>query len=121
MVTAPSGSQEAEAIEGLLLVLDGLVPLRLMRLNRPGELACAHAAAGAEGGLADVISEAGDRLTAPGNFRDPEDRRTRSKVLNAMAACLALGARQEGGITWAGRHWCTAVHADCPNATAVTA
>lgn len=108
-------SQEAEATERLFLLLDGLVPLHLMRLNQPGELARAHAATTLEGGLADVIAEAGDRLTAPGNFRDPEDRRTRGRLLTAMATCLALGARQPGGITWAGHHWCVAPHADCPN------
>lgn len=114
-------SQEAEAIERLLLVLDGLVPLHLIRLDRPGELARAHAEATAEDGLADVIAEAGDRLTAPGNFRDPEDRRIRSRLLSAMATCLAIGARQPGGITWAGHHWCTAPHDDCPNARPVVA
>lgn len=115
-MTTPSVSHETEAIERLLLILDGLVPLHLMRLDRPGEMARTHAAATTEGGLADVIAEAGDRLTAPGNFRDPEDRTKRGRLLTAMATCLALGARQEGGITWAGHHWCAAPHADCPNA-----
>lgn len=105
--------------ERLLLVLDGLVPLHLMRLGQPGELARAHAEATAQGGLADVIAEAGDRLTAPGNFRDPEDRRTRGRLLTAMATCLAIGARQPDGITWAGHHWCAAPHDACPNARPV--
>jgi hypothetical protein len=106
--------QESEAIDRLLLILDGLVPLHLMRLDRPGELARTHAEATAQDGLADRIAEAGDRLTAPGNFRDPEDRRIRGRLLGAMATCLALGAHQPGGITWAGRHWCTAPHTNCP-------
>jgi hypothetical protein len=114
--TASAASQESEAIDRLILALDGLVPLHLMRLDQPGELARTYAAATAKDGLADVIAEAGDRLTAPGNFRDPEDRRTRGRLLTAMATCLALGARQPGGITWSGHHWCTALHADCPNA-----
>lgn len=120
-MTPPSGSPEAEAIERLLLVLDGLVSLHLMRLGQPGELARAHAEATAQDGLADVIAEAGDRLTAPGNFRDPEDRRTRGRLLTAMATCLAIGAMQPGGITWAGHHWCTAPHDECPNTRAVMA
>lgn len=120
-MTAPPASREAEAIERLLLLLDGLVPLHLMRLDRPGELARAHAEATAKDGLADVIAEAGDRLTAPGNFRDPEDRRKRGRLLGAMATCLAIGARQPGGITWAGHHWCTARHDGCPNVRVVVA
>jgi len=112
-VTTPD--HQSETIARLLLILDGLVPLHLMQLNRPGELHRAHAEAG---DLADRISEAGDRLTAPGNFRNPDDRRERSRVLNAMAVCLALGARQPGGITWAGAHWCTNPHPECPNAKA---
>lgn len=118
---AADANHEVEAIERLLLLLDGLVPLHLMRLDRPGELARAHAQAIAEDGLADLIAEAGDRLTAPGNFRDPEDRNKRAQLLTAMATCLAIGARQPGGITWAGRHWCAARHADCPNARPVVA
>lgn len=96
----------------LLTILDGLVPLHLMRLARPGEYQRALAEAG---DLADAIAEAGDRLTAPANFRAPSDRRTRGELLNTMATCLALGARQPGGIVWAGRHWCIAAHEDCPN------
>lgn len=114
-------SQEAEAIERLLLVLNGLVPLHLMRLDRPDELARVYTQACAEDGLADVIAEAGDRLTAPGNFRDPEDRIKRGRLLSAMATCLAIGARQPEGITWAGQHWCAARHDGCPNVRAVVA
>ena len=99
----------------LITVLGGLVPLHLMRLTRPGELSRAQSEAAADGGLADTIAEAGDRLTAPGNFRKPADREARCQVLNAMATCLALGALQPGGVTWCGAHWCTAQHPDCPN------
>lgn len=67
--------------------------------------------------LADAITEAGDRLTAPGNFQNQTDRHARGQLLAAMATCLALGAEQPGGITWAGAHWCTAPHPDCPKDT----
>lgn len=101
-----------ESLGHLRTVLEGLVPLHMMRLNRPGEMSRARAEAQ---DLGDVIAEAGDRLTASGNFRSPSDRATRSQVLNAMATCLALGAHQPGGVTWVGAHWCTAPHNECPN------
>ncbi|WP_445520496.1 hypothetical protein [Streptomyces sp. NEAU-174] len=106
---------EATLDSALMMVLTGLVAVRILALARPGEMARAHAEAAADGGLVDIISETGDRLTAPGNFRGPCERKTRAEVLNAMAACLALGAHQPGGVTWAGHHWCTAPHDNCPN------
>jgi hypothetical protein len=111
---------DTDAQERLLLVLDGLVPLHLMRLGEPGELARAQREASADGGTADVIAESGDRLTASGNFRGDGEHRTRGKVLAAMAQGLALGAMQPGGVTWAGAHWCTAAHDACPNARAAS-
>lgn len=96
----------------LLTVLDGLVPLHIMRLTRPGELSRAHAEAQ---DLGDLLTEGGDRLTNPAAFRAAADRHTRGQLLSAMATCLALGARQDGGITWSGRHWCTTQHPDCPS------
>jgi hypothetical protein len=95
----------------LATVLDGLVALRLLEHRDPAVLADRTAAVAPH--LADQIAGYGDRITALGNFLDPEDRRDRSRVLAAMATCLAVGAAQPGGITWAGRHWCTADHLDC--------
>lgn len=93
--------------------LDGLVPLYLLRFQaQPLELARAHAEADATAG---VLAEQGDRLTAPGNFVGADERAKRGQALSAIARALALGALQDGGVTWAGRHWCTAVHPDCPN------
>lgn len=97
----------------LLDVLGGLVPLHLLRLqHHPGELARARSECGT---LADTIAEHGDRLTNHGSFRDRDHRAERSQLLNAMATALALGAIQDGGVTWAGRHWCTQPHPACPN------
>ena len=104
-----------EAHEQLLLVLDGLVPLHLMRLSNPGELARAQREAAIPGGPADVIAESGDRLTASGNFQGDGEHRTRGRLLSALARGLALGALQPGGVTWAGAHWCAAPHPACPN------
>jgi hypothetical protein len=99
--------------DALLDTLDGLVPLHLMRFRtQPLELARAYEESG---NLADTISESGDRLTNASTFRSATDRVLRGDVLNAMATALALGALNEGGVTWAGRHWCTEAHADCPN------
>lgn len=95
----------ATSTDLLLDILGGLVPLHLMRLqHHPGEMQRAYAEAG---DLADAIAEHGDRLTNSGSFRDPAHRAERARVLSAMATCLALGAMQPGGVTWAGRHWCT--------------
>jgi hypothetical protein len=109
------GTLESEAQEMLLFVLGGLVPLHLMKLANPAELARAQQEAALIGGQADVIAEAGDRLTAAGNFSGAEQRRIRGQALSATARAIALGAMIEGGITWCGTHWCTAPHDDCPN------
>ncbi|MFF4479486.1 hypothetical protein ACFY1A_21040 [Streptomyces sp. NPDC001520] len=101
-----------EAPPSLLALLDGLVALVLVRFAKhPAERERALAETD---NLADAIAETGDRLTASGNFRTPADRRARGELLAAMATCLALGAEQPGGITWAGAHWCTAPHPNCP-------
>jgi hypothetical protein len=97
-------------------VLDGLIPLQLMRWHaQPLELARARGEAATPGGIADIITESGDRLTAPGNFRDASERRVRGDTLAALAAGIALGALEPEGVHWGGRHWCVAAHADCPN------
>lgn len=96
----------------LLDILDGLVPLRLMKLSNPA--AAARARDNAEP-LSWTIAESGDRLTAPGNFKHPSAHSERAQVLNAMATGLALGALEYGGVTFLDRHWCTAEHPDCPN------
>jgi hypothetical protein len=104
----------AQAPSSLLLILDGLVAVRLVRFaTHPRAREDAIARRDESG---DVIAEAGDRLTAPGNFQDAADRRTRSDLLNAMASALALGAEEPGGVTWCGAHWCTAPHPGCPSA-----
>lgn len=88
-------------------VLDGLIALSLAEvaaLSRDDRqrLACQSA---------DELAAGADRLTAPGNF---DDRRERSRALTALARGIAIGAHQPGDVTWAGRHWCTAPHLDCP-------
>lgn len=98
-------------LEPLLTILDGLVPLHVANLADPGEYERAQSR---KEELADVLGESADRLVAPENFRHPDDRRRRGQALNAAAACLALGAYQYGGITWAGRHWCVKPHTGCP-------
>lgn len=102
---------EAERMETLRTVLEGLVPLHILTLSRPGALDRARAQAG---DLADVVACGGDRLVAPGNFRGAEERKARGEALNAVATCLAVGAHNPGGVTWAGLHWCVAPHERCP-------
>lgn len=92
---------------GLRLVLDGLIPLHLMRLAALSEGDRKRLAER----YADGLATGADRLTAPGNFTD---RKERAQALTALAGGIAIGATQPGGITWAGRHWCTKPHPDCP-------
>lgn len=97
----------------IMAVLDGLTTLRIAEHTaRAAALTQAQRDASEH---ADTLAESGDRLTAAGNFRAAADRHVRAGALNAAAIALALGARQDGGITWAGRHWCVRAHPDCPN------
>ena len=38
----------------------------------------------------------------------------RADIVNAIAKALGLAALLPGGVTWLGRHWCTAPHGTCP-------
>lgn len=103
---------DARHLQALVNLLGGLVPLHMLRLSDPGRrMRVAYEA----GNLAAYIAAAGDHLTNPAKYRRPDDRQARARVLSAMAAGLALGAYQPGGITWGGSHWCTAPHPECPN------
>jgi hypothetical protein len=90
----------------LLTVIEGLVPLHLAHLTALSDGDRKRLAEQ----YADQLAAAADRLTAPGNF---EDRRERGQALTALAGGIAAGALQPGGITWAGRHWCTRPHPNC--------
>jgi len=98
--------QEAEAIERLFLILDGLIAIRLAEIAALSDDDRQRLAQQA----GDELAAGADRLTAPGNF---DDRRERARALAALANGIAIGAHQPGGITWAGRHWCNAPHLDC--------
>lgn len=91
-------------------ILQGLVPIRIAHIMGMSpykrEILLAQAT--------DRIAGGGDRVTARGNFTDRADR---AETLSALAAGLALGALQPGGITWDGLHWCVSPHPDCPTAT----
>lgn len=89
-------------------ILRGLVSLHLAQLTAVS----GHDRHALAERYADGIATGADRLTAPGNFAD---RRERSEALTALAGGLALGAMQIGGVTFAGHHWCTAPHPNCPN------
>lgn len=100
-------SQEAVLPPLLADLLHGLVPVHLAHLAVCSD----HDRHVFAERYADGIASGADRLTAPGNF---QDRAERSEALTALAGGLALGAQQLGGVTFAGHHWCTAPHPDCP-------
>jgi hypothetical protein len=91
----------------LLTAIEGLIPLHLVQLADLTDRARQRLAVQ----YADELAAGADRLTAPGNF---DDRRERAAALTALAGAIAIGALQPGGITWAGRHWCTRPHHGCP-------
>jgi hypothetical protein len=92
----------------LLTAIEGLIPLHLVQLADLTDRARQRLAVQ----YADELAAGADRLTAPGNF---DDRRERAAALTALAGAIALGALQPGGITWAGRHWCSSPHVNCVN------
>lgn len=61
---------------------------------------------------AEIIATHGDDLQFGG--------RHCAEAFNALARGLALGAAAPGGITFAGLHWCTTPHPECPHATPAT-
>ncbi|MEC3993983.1 hypothetical protein VSR01_10680 [Actinacidiphila sp. DG2A-62] len=108
-MTETTTEMTVEAVLPPLLadILHGLVPLHLARLTTASD----HDRHVLAERYADGIAAGADRLTAPGNF---QDRHERSEALTALAGGLALGALTPGGVTFAGHHWCTAPHPDCP-------
>jgi hypothetical protein len=40
-----------------------------------------------------------------------------ARIYDQLARGLAADAHRPGGVTFAGRHWCTQPHPDCPNRT----
>ncbi len=110
--TAPNQHPAAIADPLLIEILNGLVALQMLRLSHSDQQLRTQLEAS---DLAYVIAEHGDRLTNSGSFQDEGNREERGRVLNAMATCLAVGALHDGGVTWAGHHWCTAPHPACPN------
>lgn len=64
---------------------------------------------------ADIVAQHGDKLM----FRDRHSRRGigTAGVFDALARGLAAGAWVPGGVTWAGLHWCTQPHDQCPRRT----
>lgn len=102
------------AHDTLLSALDAAVPLWMLELDRmTPEIRELDRQVWARRS-ADAIAAHGDVLQY-GSRRKGET----AKVFNALAQGLAAAAYQPGGVTFAGRHWCTD-HAEC-QAAATTA
>ncbi|MFD9815072.1 hypothetical protein [Streptomyces sp. NPDC059080] len=82
----------------------GLVPFWSADLAGDSEEQLRQAAEDAE----DVIAHKADV------FQYQKNRQKATGVLSALAAAIALGARQEGGITHLGIHACLEPHEGCP-------
>jgi hypothetical protein len=95
---------------GIAQLLDGLVPLAALEVARwsPVRQEAEAARAG------DLIASSADDLGAVGDHREKRNSR-QGAVLAALARGIALGSLRPGGVTFAGRHWCTAPHEDCPS------
>jgi hypothetical protein len=87
----------------LLITLELTVPLHITQMRdwTPQQREAARAVD------AEIISAHGDDLQYGG--------RHYAAASNATARGLALLAEQPGGVDFAGRHWCTHAHPDCPN------
>ena len=96
---------------GVVLLLDGMVPLAVFEVSRWSSVR-QEAEMARSGELiassADDLGVVGDHL---GRRNSPQ-----GAVLTALARGIAVGSLRPGGVTFAGRHWCSAAHEDCPNA-----
>lgn len=97
--------------ESLVIALEAAVPLHIVDLrDRTPEQRVAIAQR-----CADEVAHRGDIL----QFGGPK-RGEVADVFNHLARGLACGAYQPGGITFAGKHWCTD-HGICEEAEAEVA
>lgn len=93
--------------DNLVEALRAAVPLNILLMRDWPErlrLNEAHWAARVVSAKGDVLQFGGSR---PGQA---------AGALNALAKGLAAAAYQPGGVTFAGLHWCTEEHAECPGA-----
>lgn len=82
----------------------GLVPFR-----------CAELADASEEQLKEFAKEAADLIAHKADaFEHQKKGQKPTGVLAALATAIALGARQEGGITHLGVHACLEPHEGCP-------
>lgn len=64
---------------------------------------------------ATAIGTYGDAMQFAGNAeRSLAGRRATTKGFNGLARGLATAALRPDGVTFAGLHWCTSPHPDCP-------
>jgi len=92
----------------LIATLAFAVPLRVWELRDVSDQARAARARR----CAQIVAEHGDIL-----MFGSKSRGKAAEVFNALAEGVACAAYQPGGITFAGRHWCTD-HAACVSAEA---
>ncbi len=111
-MTAPMPAYEVAANEraAIVLLLDGLVPLAAVEVARwsPVRREAEMARAG------ELIASSADDLGAVGDHAGKRNSR-QGAVPAALARGIAAGSLRPGGVTFAGRHWCSAAHEDCPN------
>ena len=110
-VPVPAYEVAANERAGIVLLLDGMVPLAAIEVSR-------WSSARQEAEMAragELIASSADDLGAVGDHRDKRNSR-QGAVLAALARGIAAGSMRPGGVTFAGRHWCSAAHEDCPNA-----
>jgi hypothetical protein len=63
------------------------------------------------------LASRGDLLqfAKPQEARTAKNRQDAAQAFNFLARGLACAAFMDGGVTFAGLHWCMAPHSNCPN------
>lgn len=109
--TVPAYEVAANERAAIALLLDGMVPLAAIEVSRwsPVRQEAEMARAG------DLIASSADDLGVVGDHHGKRNSR-QGAILAALARGIAAGSLRPGGVTFAGRHWCSAAHEDCPNA-----
>jgi hypothetical protein len=113
----PRDPADSERITLLQVTLETAVPMWAVTVaswTADRRMRAAHDAAEVIAHGADVLFHTPPRRPGTTAPRQTTREYRPGEVFSAIAKALAIGAHQPGGVTFLGRHWCTAPHASCP-------